>query len=99
MDKVNQTIADVKGQHLMPKYEKIAADAMENDGNFFSKYGTFFVTGLKSTILVSIIGVVLGAALGAVIALMKISSIKPLKWIASFTLSFYGEPLYLYKYF
>ncbi|MBA8771442.1 ABC transporter permease subunit [Staphylococcus coagulans] len=94
MDKVNQTIADVKDQHLMPKYEKIAADAMQNDGNFFSKYGIFFVTGLKSTILISIIGVILGAVLGAIIALMKISSIKPLKWIASFYIEFLrGTPL------
>jgi predicted lysophospholipase L1 biosynthesis ABC-type transport system permease subunit len=42
---------------------------MQDDSSFFDKYGAFFIKGLKNTILISMIGVVLGAVLGALIAL------------------------------
>lgn len=67
---------------------------MEEDGNFFTKYSSFFITGIKNTILISIVGVVLGALFGALFALMKLSSIKPLKWLASVYIEFIrGTPL------
>lgn len=92
--KVNETVAEVKDQNLIDKYAEKAAQAMKNDGSFFSKYGTFFITGLKNTILISVIGVLLGAVFGALFALMKISSIKPLKWLASVYIEFLrGTPL------
>ncbi|ARJ50120.1 ABC transporter permease subunit [Staphylococcus lutrae] len=94
LSRINKTIAEVNDKNLIKDYEKIAYDAMNDDGNFFTKYGTFFITGLKSTILISIIGVVLGAVLGAMIALMKISKILPLKWLASAYIEFLrGTPL------
>lgn len=94
LKRVNQTIADVNQKHLIKDYEKIASDAMKDDGGFFSKYGAFFITGLKSTILISIIGVVIGAILGSFFALMKISTIRPLRWIASTYIEFLrGTPL------
>ncbi|HEC2229355.1 TPA: ABC transporter substrate-binding protein/permease [Staphylococcus delphini] len=94
MKRLNDTIAEVNDKHLIKDYEKIAADAMKNDGNFLSKYGAFFITGVKNTILISIIGVVFGAIFGAMIALMKISRILPLKWLATAYIEFLrGTPL------
>lgn len=79
---------------MLAKYEKIAADAMQDDGSFLTKYGAFFLTGIKSTIVISLIGVVLGAVFGSMFALMKISTIRPLKWFASAYIEFLrGTPL------
>lgn len=48
-----------------------AAEDMQDDGNFISKYGSFFIKGIKNTILISLVGVVLGSILGSFIALLK----------------------------
>lgn len=91
---INKTIKDVKDQNLMTQYKDTAAQSMESDGNFFTKYSGFFVTGIINTILISIVGVVFGALFGALIALMKLSPIKPLKWLASIYVEFIrGTPL------
>ncbi|UXR71009.1 MULTISPECIES: ABC transporter permease subunit [unclassified Staphylococcus] len=91
---VNATVAEVNDKNLIDKYAEKAAQAMKEDGSFFAKYGTFFLTGLKNTILISIMGVFFGANFGALFALMKISSIKPLKWLASAYIEFLrGTPL------
>ena len=55
-----------------------AAQDMQDDGNFFTKYGSFFIKGIKNTILISLVGVILGSILGAFIALLKINKFKPL---------------------
>lgn len=94
LKRVNQSITDVNDHNLLAKYEKIAADAMQDDGSFLTKYGAFFLTGIKSTIVISLIGVVLGAVFGSMFALMKISTIRPLKWFASAYIEFLrGTPL------
>ncbi|MGN5883203.1 MULTISPECIES: ABC transporter substrate-binding protein/permease [Staphylococcus] len=91
---LNKSIKDMKDQGLMEQYKEKAAQSMEEDGNFFTKYSSFFITGIKNTILISIVGVVLGALFGALFALMKLSSIKPLKWLASVYIEFIrGTPL------
>ena len=53
----------------------------------FTKYGSFFIKGIKDTILISSIGVILGSILGALIALMKLSKFKPLSWLQVYTLN------------
>lgn len=94
LNKVNRTIKEVDEKNLISQFEDKAADAMKDEGNFFTKYGNFFVTGLTNTILISLIGVVFGAVFGALFALMKIGSIKPLKWFASAYIEFIrGTPL------
>lgn len=94
LDKLNNSIKDIKDKGLIDKYKETAAQAMEDDGNFFTKYSSFFVTGIKNTILISIIGVVLGAVFGALLALMKLSTFKPLKWLATIYIEFIrGTPL------
>lgn len=71
-----------------------AAEDMQDDGNFISKYGSFFIKGIKNTILISLVGVVLGSILGSLIALLKISKIRPLQWIASIYIEFLrGTPM------
>ncbi|MEX6345969.1 ABC transporter substrate-binding protein/permease [Staphylococcus ureilyticus] len=95
MEKLNTSIKDVKNKNLLEDYKASAADAMQkDDGNFFTKYGDFFLKGIKNTILISIVGVVLGALFGALIALLKLSQIKILRWISSAYIEFLrGTPL------
>lgn len=47
------------------------------------KYSSYFITGLKSTLGLSIISVLIGIVIGSLLALMKLSKHKPLKWIAA----------------
>lgn len=80
---INKTIKEVKDKGLIDKYMTNAANAMNDDSGFISKYGSFFLKGIKITILISLIGVALGSILGAFVALMKLSKIKIISWIAS----------------
>src|SRR5699024_12829297 len=69
-------------------------EAMFDDGSFFSKYGSYFLHGIGITILLSFLGVVAGAIIGCVLALMKLGNSKILKSIASVYIEFIrGTPL------
>ncbi|HHD1051973.1 TPA: ABC transporter permease subunit [Staphylococcus aureus] len=83
LSQINKTIKEVKDKGLIDKYMTSAANAMNDDSGFISKYGSFFLKGIKITILISLIGVALGSILGAFVALMKLSKIKIISWIAS----------------
>lgn len=83
LSQINKTIKEVKDKGLIDKYMTNAANAMNDDSGFISKYGSFFLKGIKITILISLIGVALGSILGACVALMKLSKIKIISWIAS----------------
>ncbi|HEB2198216.1 TPA: ABC transporter permease subunit [Staphylococcus aureus] len=83
LSQINKTIKEVKDKGLIDKYMTNAANAMNDDSGFISKYGSFFLKGIKITILISLIGVALGSILGAFVALMKLSKIKVISWIAS----------------
>lgn len=83
LSQINETIKEVKDKGLIDKYMTNAANAMNDDSGFISKYGSFFLKGIKITILISLIGVALGSILGAFVALMKLSKIKIISWIAS----------------
>ncbi len=48
----------------------------------FTQYCAYFLRGTRTTVVVAMITVVLGTVLGCVIALMRISKIKPLNWFA-----------------
>ena len=49
MEKLNTSIKDVKNNNLLEDYKASAADAMQkDDGNFFTKYGDFFLKGIKT---------------------------------------------------
>lgn len=83
LSQINKTIKEVKDKGLIDKYMTNAANAMNDDSGFISKYGSLFLKGIKITILISLIGVALGSILGAFVALMKLSKIKIISWIAS----------------
>ncbi|HCU8945628.1 TPA: ABC transporter permease subunit [Staphylococcus aureus] len=83
LSQINKTIKEVKDKGLIDKNMTNAANAMNDDSGFISKYGSFFLKGIKITILISLIGVALGSILGAFVALMKLSKIKIISWIAS----------------
>ncbi|MBU5115709.1 ABC transporter permease subunit [Staphylococcus aureus] len=83
LSQINKTIKEVKDKGLIDKYMTNAANAMNDDSGFISIYGSFFLKGIKITILISLIGVALGSILGAFVALMKLSKIKIISWIAS----------------
>lgn len=83
LSQINKTIKEVKDKGLIDKYMTNAANAMNDDSGFISKYGSFSLKGIKITILISLIGVALGSILGAFVALMKLSKIKIISWIAS----------------
>lgn len=83
LSQINKTIKEVKDKGLIDKYMTNAANAMNDDSGFISKYGSFFLKGIKITILISLIGVALGSILGAFVTLMKLSKIKVISWIAS----------------
>lgn len=83
LSQINKMIKEVKDKGLIDKYMTNAANAMNDDSGFISKYGSFFLKGIKITILISLIGVALGSILGAFVALMKLSKIKIISWIAS----------------
>ncbi|HDI6525865.1 TPA: ABC transporter permease subunit [Staphylococcus aureus] len=83
LSQINKTIKEVKDKGLIDKYMTNAANAMNDDSGFISNYGSFFLKGIKITILISLIGVALGSILGAFVALMKLSKIKIISWIAS----------------
>lgn len=50
---------------------------------FIDNWQLFLIKGLSATIILSLITVFFGTILGAVLALIKISRIKPLKWLVS----------------
>ncbi|RIL70472.1 ABC transporter permease subunit [Staphylococcus devriesei] len=94
LERVNKTINEVKDKNLINSYMDKASKAMVDDGNFYQKYGTFFIKGLKNTILISFIGVICGAIIGALIALAKLSKFKVLSWLASIYIEFLrGTPM------
>ncbi|CAG7628569.1 amino acid ABC transporter permease [Paenibacillus allorhizosphaerae] len=64
------------------------------DFSFLSKYYMYFVDGARITLILSFFTVILGVALGIVIALMRMSSIWPLKAAATSYIEFIrGTPL------
>ncbi len=63
-------------------------------------YGMVFLQGLGGTLWVSFITVLLGTLLGTVIALMKMSKIRPLQWIVDIYVEVIrGTPVLLQLYF
>jgi His/Glu/Gln/Arg/opine family amino acid ABC transporter permease subunit len=72
----------------------------EDMGKIFVKYwDLFLIKGLSATILLSLMTVVLGTVFGALLALIKIGKIKPLKWIVNAVVEIIrGTPMLLQLY-
>ncbi len=48
----------------------------------FTQYYGYFLRGTRTTVIVALVTVLLGAVLGCVIALMRLSKVKPLNWFS-----------------
>jgi len=72
----------------------------EDMGKIFVKYwDLFLIKGLSATILLSIMTVFFGTVFGALLALVKIGKIKPLKWIVNAIVEIIrGTPMLLQLY-
>ena len=72
----------------------------EDMGKIFVKYwDLFLIKGLSATILLSLMTVLLGTVFGALLALIKISKIKPLKWLVNAVVEVIrGTPMLLQLY-
>lgn len=79
-------------------------NALERDGfhmvfiermiKLLSRYSAFFAEGVKNTLIIALFAVVIGTILGTLMALMRMSRIKPLKWLATGYIEFIrGTPL------
>ncbi len=59
-----------------------------------TNYGNFFIEGVRNTLILSAFSVFLGTILGALMALARMSRIKPLRWFATAYIEFFrGTPL------
>ncbi|TLS51102.1 amino acid ABC transporter permease [Paenibacillus antri] len=50
--------------------------------DIYSKYHTFYFDGLKYTVLLGVVSIIFGVLLGVLVALLRLSRIAPLRWIA-----------------
>ena len=63
-------------------------------GLLLEKYYPFFLEGVKNTLIIAFASVVIGVFFGTLMAVMRMSKIKPLKWISCAYIEFIiGTPL------
>ncbi|CAH1853789.1 ABC transporter substrate-binding protein/permease [Convivina praedatoris] len=81
---MNQSIDQIKKEHLISKYMKDAAKDMKTNtvDTSMLHYWNYFFKGFQYTLLISILAVMGGVILGVVLALMKMSHFKILSWPA-----------------
>ena len=62
--------------------------------SFLTKYWQFYLIGAKNTVLLALLAVVLGTGIGLLLALMKLSKKRPLRFVATAYVEFIrGTPL------
>ena len=62
--------------------------------NLVVRYHNFFLEGVRNTLIIAFFTVLLGTILGTLMAMARMSRIKPLKWIATASIEFFrGTPL------
>lgn len=67
--------------------------------DIFLNYYKYFLNGTRTTIVVALITVFLGSILGCLIAIMRISKIKPLEWLSKLYVTVLrGTPLLVQLY-
>lgn len=80
---INQTIERVNDEgayqgYIDESYEQIASNQETN----WLNYWPYFWNGIKTTLLISSVSILVGMVLGSILALMRISGINLLDWIA-----------------
>ncbi len=59
-----------------------------------SRYYNFFLEGVQNTLIIAVFTVLFGTLLGILLAVAKMSSFKPLKWLSTAYIEFFrGTPL------
>ena len=62
--------------------------------SFLETYSQYFVSGAVVTIIISVVTVFFGTLLGVLIALLKLSKVAPLRWLANIYIEvFRGTPM------
>ena len=64
---------------------------MFDNYNFLDKYWSLFLQGVEVTIVLAVISILLGLVLGILVALLKMSKIKPVSLLASMYVGFIGD--------
>ena len=60
----------------------------------FTRYNTFFAEGIKNTLIIAFFSVVLGTIFGTLMAMLRMSKVKPLRYLATAYIEFIrGTPL------
>ncbi|MBC1458942.1 ABC transporter substrate-binding protein/permease [Listeria newyorkensis] len=91
---INTSLKEIKDKGLLKQYQEEASKAMFKEGNFFTQYGSYYLKGALYTIGIAAIGVFFGAIIGALVALMKLSKTRWLRWPANCYIEFLrGTPL------
>lgn len=67
-----------------------------NSFSFMGEYYPLYLHGAKNTLLISLFTVILGVVFGTGLALMKMSKIKPVRWISNIYIEIIrGTPIYV----
>ncbi|MFC4770377.1 ABC transporter substrate-binding protein/permease [Enterococcus hermanniensis] len=92
---VNASIKTINDKDLLTGYKKKANELMfQEDQSFLQKYGPYYLSGAKYTILLAFVGVLFGLIFGSLLALMKLSKNKLLKALAVIYIEYVrGTPL------
>ncbi|MEG3033649.1 MAG: amino acid ABC transporter permease, partial [Enterococcus sp.] len=53
------------------------------DFSFLAEYYPYFLYGTIITLIISVVTIIIGTIIGILMALAKLSSITPLRWIAN----------------
>lgn len=66
----------------------------ERMGKLLARYSGFFLEGAQNTLIIAFFAVLFGTVLGTLVAVMRMSNIKPLRWLATAYIEFIrGTPL------
>lgn len=93
---VNEVVNKVKNDGELANWQAEAGKLMiaGKEESFWSKYGHYFISGTWITLLLAFIAVIMGAILGTLLALMKLSKNWILKIISNVYIEFLrGTPL------
>ncbi|KFN91393.1 periplasmic-binding/permease component of an ABC superfamily amino acid transporter [Tetragenococcus muriaticus PMC-11-5] len=95
LENINNSIQTINEENLLDDYQEEANNLMfDDEQNFFTEYYPYYLSGTGYTILLALIGVLFGIILGTIFALMKLSSIKVLRALASIYIEYVrGTPL------
>ncbi|MFC6180800.1 ABC transporter substrate-binding protein/permease [Lactiplantibacillus daowaiensis] len=94
---INRSLAKVKKHGwIQKKYLKTAGKYLKVNTADTSMwhYRDYFVKGVQYTLLIAIVGIIGGSILGMLLALLRFSVIKPVRWLATAYVEFVrGTPL------